>query len=166
MAKKKPNWLEQHIPADLVESKLFKFRTKLNKEESIEVDLTVGTDIDYEKLEEQLADCPQQLIFWGVIYSTLRAHGAIVERRIKSRRGVLIEEAVKLIKEDNTVAKLNADQIKMVIEKDDVLNQLEELYIRVQRDTGKVYYMVQATQMRAESMRSLGGFKKIEMANP
>jgi len=166
MAKKHQhvNWLEQHMPAELVDSKLFKFRAKLSPTERVDVDLTGDADLDYIRLEEQLEDCPQQLVFWGTIFSHLKAHCAYIERKIKARRAVLTEEATKLVREDKTVAKLTSEQIKTVVEKDEQLNRLEEAYINLQRDTGKVFYMVQAVQMKAENARSLAGFKKLEIS--
>jgi len=164
------NWLSETISPDILESKLFRFRvhtevTLANGEkQSFEVDLTNDADVDYNKLEQQLENVPEQIVFWGSIHAQLRAYAATVERRCKARRAVLIEEATDMIRA-GTAPKLTVEQIKMVVEKDELLNRYEELYIKVSCHASKCYNMVNALQIKAENLRSLYSFYRQEYIN-
>ena len=94
------------------------------------------------------------------MYSEVRLGVAIAERKLKIRRAeatrAVLDEAKK-----NTV-KLTVDQIKSIVEADELLNKAEVSYSEIQMKAGKLYNMVEAIKMKAELARTLAGFKKLE----
>lgn len=156
--RKQSEWFVEHFTPELLNSPLFKFVITLPNGQKIEVDLTADTKVDYDTIEEDIVDIPAQQTFYGIIYSELRLFGVQIERRIKARRGKLTELVLESGKADKI--KFTDQQVKYVIESDETLNRLEGELALVQRDTGKMYHMVETTKMRLEVMRSLAGFKR------
>jgi len=155
-----PGWISQHVPEELAESTAFRFKITLPNGNRVSVDLKPDVEVDYDHLERQLEDVPSQYIYWMALYSEMKAHASTVERRIKARRGVLVEEATQ-VKDENRF-KLTGDQVKQVVEADENLNELEQSLIMLQKHVGKLYHMGVALQMKSEHLRSLAGFKRHE----
>lgn len=163
MERKLPIWIENYVPPELSASVLYKFKLKLPNEQSIDVDLRQDLDVSYEDLETQMADIPAQFMFWGSLYSEMKQMQAIFERKIKARRGIITDEAIEVAK--SAGVKMTDSQIKTIVEKDEVLNKLEENFAIVQKQVGKLWYMTEALRMKSDSLRSLAGFKKQEINN-
>jgi hypothetical protein len=165
------DWILANVPRELINSSLFKFNVKLQVVEKLDdnnrpvykvitVDMLANVDIDYETLEESICDIPSQFAFLSAVYSEVRLGVAIAERKLKIRRAeatrAVLDEAKK-----NTV-KLTVDQIKSIVEADELLNKAEVSYSEIQMKAGKLYNMVEAIKMKAELARTLAGFKKLE----
>ena len=152
------NWIESNVPDEILDSTLFKFKITLPNGNVVDVDMTKDIDIDYEILEQQCEDIPAQYTFWAAIYSELRLASAIYERRVKSRRGVLTDIAIR--EASDAKVKITDAQMKVIIETDEVLNKLEMQLALSQSKTGKVYHMVEAIKMKCDLIRTLAGFKR------
>lgn len=155
----RPKWVTEHLPEELATSKLFRFEVKLPGQD-ITVDLFQDIDIDYDDLENQLERTPAQYMYWASIYSELRGIVAVFERKIRARRGVLTQEIIDEARKEEV--KITDKQVASIVDKDEQLLKLEENFDTVQKNTGKVYHMLEAIKMKSEQMRSLAGFKRQE----
>ena len=107
-----------------------------------------------------MASIPAQYAFWAAVYSELKMGVAIAERKLKARKGKVIE---RITTECNlSKVRLTADQIKSIAEADSSLIEAELKYERAQMVCGKTYHMIEAIKLKAELARSLAGFKKKE----
>lgn len=156
----RPTWISKHVPAEIVKSGLFVFKVKMVDGTTVKVDMTNDIEIDYERLEEQMDQVPGQYVWWAGIYSEAKAMVTLLERRIKIRRGVLVEEALKEARESQV--RLTDKQAEKVVETDDKLNKWEVQLAVLQKNTGKLWHMLKAIEMKAELLRSRSGFKRQE----
>lgn len=154
------SWFDERLPAELVESALFRFKVVLVDGREIIIDVTKDVDINYEQLEEQLRETPSQYAYWGMVYSEVRRMVAFLENRIKARRGRLAKQLLEQAQAAGL--RLTDKQVSLVIDDDPALKQLEEGLEITQRDCGKLWYMVKAVEMKSEHLRSLAGFKRQE----
>lgn len=167
-----PSWIQEHLPAELADSTLFKFHVQLQVPEardaetgkvtykSLEVNMLPDLDIDYEMLEHQLSQIPAQYAFWAAIYSELKLGVAIAERKLKARKGKVIE---RITSEAATAkVKLTSDQVKAIAEADTEIRDAELRFERAQMHCGKIYHMIEAIKLKSELARSLAGFKRQE----
>lgn len=171
MALENRDWVIANVPRELINSSLFKFNVKLQVIEKLDdnnkpiyktitVDMLANVDLDYETLEESISDIPAQYAFWSAVYSEVRLGVAIAERKLKVRRAEATRAVMDEAKKNNV--KLTVDQIKSIIESDELLNKAEVAYSEIQMKAGKLYNMVEAIKMKSELARTLAGFKKLE----
>lgn len=165
-----PGWVVDNIPSELATSTLFRFKIKLqarSEEDSkdtineVIVDLLPDLDLDYDRLEEQLSALPAQYAYWAAVYSELRLNVAIAERKLKARRGRVMEMIQKEARENNV--KLNEFTLRTIIESDKRLNEAEVKFLLAQMHSGKLYHMLEALKMKSDLGRSLLGLKKQEL---
>ena len=162
MPRKQSKWFSECVPEEVASSSLFKFIVVVNGQH-IEVDMRADLDIDYHIIQDQLADTPSEFAYWAAIYSELKLQVAKVERQIKTKRGKLVDKALKDAVEAGI--KLTDKQAQAIIEADEELNVLELKHMLLEKHTGKMYFMVEAIKMKSENIRSLSGFAKIEMGH-
>ena len=156
----KPNWISENVPEEVV-SQLFRFKIKLPNGNFVHVDMTTSIDFDMETLEEDIVKAPHQYVFWASVYSEAKAMVAIIERAIKIRKGILADAVIESTRRDGI--KAPAEKIvTSIIEKDEQLIKLENGLILAQKNTGKLWHMVNAVQMKFDGIRSLAGFKRQE----
>lgn len=165
--RKTPKWYSSLIPEAVRDSTLFKFTVRIpriNDEPlTVEVDLTADLDIDYDMIRQQLEDTPSEFAYWAAIHSELKMQVAKLQRRLKARRGKVAYDLIKeAIARD---IKLTQKQVDTAVEADSKLNELEAQLMIMEKHCGKMYYMVEAIRMKAENLRSLSGFAKIEMGH-
>lgn len=156
----RPTWISKHLPPEIVKSGLFVFKVKMIDGTTVKVDITNDIEIDYEDLERQMDQVPGQYVWWASIYSEAKAMVTLLERRIKIRRGVLIEAALQMAHEAKT--RLTDKQAEKVVETDDKLNKWEISLAVLQKNVGKLFHMVKAIEMKSELLRSRSGFKRQE----
>lgn len=165
------DWILANVPRELINSSLFKFNVKLQVVErmddnnrpvykNITVDMLANVDIDYETLEESICRIPAEYAFWSAVYSEVRLGVAIAERKLKVRRAEATRAVLDEAKRNNV--KLTVDQIKNIVEADELITKAEIAYSDIQMKAGKLYNMVEAIKMKAELVRTLAGFKKLE----
>lgn len=155
-----PKWFNEHVPADLANSNLFKFNIRLPNGTTCEINLAQDIDINFEILEEQHERIPAQYIFWAAIYSELRCAVAILELKIRSKRNAVVRRVIEDFRTRGT--KPTDKQTSAIVDGDSDLVKAEAELAMMQRNCGKVYHMVEAIQLRSEHSRSLAGFKRQE----
>lgn len=158
----RPTWLSTHLPKDIL-AELFVFKLKLSNGNTMVVRMDNDLEVDYERLEEQIDQCPGQYVWWASIYSEAKEMVSLLERRIKSRRGELTEKVIQSLREGG-LTRVTDKQVSSVVEKDEILYKWEVKLIVLQKNTGKLWHMLQAIQMKSEHLRSRAGFKRQEMA--
>ncbi len=160
---KTPRWFKENVPVEVSDSQLFKFAISIGSgptPQIINVDLTADLDVCYELVQQQLEEVPSQYVFWGSIYSELKLQCAKFERQIKGKKGQVTDRILKEAAAQSI--KITDKQVNAIIESDIQLQELELKLAIYERNTGKVWFVVQALQMRADSLRSLAGFSKID----
>jgi hypothetical protein len=110
--------------------------------------------------QQQLEDTPSEFAFWAAIYSELKLRVSAKERQLKSCRGKIADEIMKECLKHST--KATDKQVTTAIEADQRIVVLESELMLLEKQAGKLYYMVEAIKMKAENLRSLSGFAKIE----
>ena len=101
-----------------------------------------------------------QYVWWSSVYSEAKATVTLVERRIKVRRGRLVEQVMKMGREAGI--RVTEKIAEKTIEVDRTLNDLEVQLIVLQKNVTKLYHMVKAIEMKSELLRSRSGFKRQE----
>lgn len=158
-----PPWFTENVPEEIINSEIFRFNISISEGQAVSVDMISDLAIDYGNIQKQLEEMPSIYAYWAAMYSELKEQTAILERKIRTRKGALTKAAVaKFTKEG---ARLTDKQLSSVIDNDSVLTSLEEQYEKMQKNTGKMYHMVTAISMKADMIRTLAGFAKIEMGH-
>jgi hypothetical protein len=185
-----PAWIGEHVPRELVESTLFRFKIGLQainhyacpgckkqypkfgkcsdcevklkpKHKEVNVDMLPDLDLDYDVLEEQIQNLPAQYAFWSAVYSEARLHVQIMERKFKATKGRITEKVQITAKEKGI--KFTGEQVKAVVEADAQVTKDDMLFQQAQMRCGKLWHMMEALKMKAELGRSLAGFKRQEL---
>ncbi len=112
------SWLTEHLDAQLLGSTLFKFNVKLPNCGVVSVDMTEDIHVDYEQLEQHLQDIPSQFVFWGSVYSEVKAQVSALETRITRRKAFLTRQMVEKAKFGGQ--KLTEKQVQAFIDADGV----------------------------------------------
>ncbi len=159
----RPQWIQEHVPAEVVNSGIFRVKFILINGTEVDVDIMNNIEIRYELIEQQLAEAPTQFLWWSALYTEAKAMVALVEKRIKTRKAVLTDVALKEAAEAKV--KLTEKQVSTIVEQDSVLENLDAQLIVLQKNASKLWYTTQAVIMTAENLRSLSGFKKQERRN-
>lgn len=166
MAKKtrnQPKWFDEYVPEEVANSTLFRFDIQLPGGVKQQVDMRTDIEIDYDVIQDQLADSPSEFVYWAAIYSELKMQVAKLERQIKARRGKLVNKTLK--EAQDAQVRLTDKQVAAVIEADLELNRLEAKMMLANKHAGKMYFMIEAMRMKSDNLRSLAGFARIEMGN-
>ena len=156
----KPGWISDHTPEALLGSHLFQFNVRFVDNTVVKVNMANDIEIEYERLEEQIDQVPGQYVWWASVYSEAKATVTMLERRIKIRRGELVDAALQEARQHNV--KLTDKQALTVVERDTTLNEWEVKLALIQRNVGKLWHMLKAIEMKSELLRSRSGFKKQE----
>lgn len=145
---------------DIVDA-LFKLDFKLPNGKRVVGTFHTDVQIDYENLEDQLADTPAKYAFWSAVLSEQKYKIAATERAIARRRAILTNDMVSKSNDDGV--KLHKYLLDELIEADEDMFKLSLTLIKEQRLLGKLWTAVNALQMKSEHLRSLAGFKKQEL---
>lgn len=130
------SWLTEHLDAQLLGSTLFKFNVKLPNCGVVSVDMTEDIHVDYEQLESHLQDIPSQFVFWGSVYSEVKAQVSALETRISRRKAFLTRQMVEKAKFGGQ--KLTEKQVQAFIDADGVDEtkvRRDQLLKNTERDT-------------------------------
>ncbi len=155
-------WMAENLPTEVLNGTLFKFTIAVGSNK-IQVDLTADVVINYSNIQEELENSPSVFTYWAAVYSELRMELALTERRVKARRGLLIDTMLKEAKNEGT--RITDRQVQAIVEGDKVLNEFEIKMILLNKHVGKLNFMLEALRMKTDNLRSLSGFAKIDYNN-
>lgn len=117
-----------------------------------------GLDIDYENVEHEMEEFPNKYHLWSMLYSEVKQQLAVIEKKIKKRKGFIYDEIYK-----QGGGKMRRSDIADLTETDDVLNKLELDKILIEKQSQKLWFTLEALKMKNDNLRSLSGFRKQEM---
>jgi len=140
---------------------LFQLNFKLPNGQKIIGNFYPDTEIDYDQLEEQLANMPSKFAFWSVLLGEQKYKVALIEKQISRRRSKLCENFLNEGKEEGV--RLTKYLLDELVEADDKMLELDSRLIKENRVLSKLWVVVNALQMKSEHLRSLAGFKKQEL---
>ena len=126
----------------------------------IERDFRPDVEIDYDNLIKQLEETPAMFSWWATLLAEVRKNVAVLERKIKRRKGEVTRELLDAAKNEGT--KLRRDDVLDLIEADDLVNKYEAELIMANKHMSKLFAITDALKMKSEHLRSLAGFKRQE----
>jgi len=154
-------WVAHNVPKELINA-IYKIRVDLQNGKIIERNFSTDLTIDYEILEEQLAETPAAFALWSSVLAEQRFVVAKLERLIARRRAKVCNNAREVAEEG---AKLHKYVLDEIVEGDDEILKLQGQLMIANRSLSKLYGIVDAMKMKSEHLRSLAGFKRQEMRN-
>jgi len=153
------DWFSKNVPEDLA-NRIIKIRIKLG-DKLVEKDFRPDLHIDYETLEQDLEAIPQIFAYWAMVYSESKAEVAKLDRMVKRRRA-MVTEIILHEAQNKEMPKVSREVFKDLVDKDSKLLEIEMKLILANRNTGKLWNIVDALKIKAEALRSLAGFKRQE----
>ena len=154
-----PKWFKETVPEEIYDGTIFKF-TILTSKEPVQVDMLADIGIDYDNIIEELQTTPSQFSYWSAMLSELKYQVNRLELHIKAYRGKLTKDIVLEITKAG--CKPTDKQVLSIIESDETLIEYERKMLILQKQLGKMYFMVDAIKMKCDNLRSLAGFAKLE----
>jgi len=115
-------------------------------------------NIDYEGLEQEMEQFPNKYHLWSMLYSEIKEQLAVVDKKIKKRKGIVFGEICK-----QGGKSLRRSDITDIMETDDMLSKLEASKILLEKQSQKLWFTLEALKMKNDNLRSLAGFRKQEL---
>ncbi len=160
MSAKQNSWVKSNFDEDLAAA-VFKLKVELPNGKIVTRDFSVDLGIDYDMLEEQLAETPSIFAFLSSILSEQKYVCAKYERLIARRRAIIAQNAKETA--DAGGMKLHKYVLDEIVEADDKILELQSKLMIAQRTLGKLYGFVDSMRIKSDNLRSLAGFKRQEM---
>lgn len=123
-------------------------------------DVRPDLQIDFEMLEEQLQESPEMVAFWDQLLAEQKSKVASLLRKKEVLRGFITRKIFDESKRNDV--KIRREDLKDIINADEMMVTLESQIIRETRKEDKVKAVVKCLQMKVENLRSLAGFKREE----
>lgn len=114
--------------------------------------------IDYENIEHEMEEFPNKYHLWSMLYSEVKEQLAVVEKKIKKRKGIVYEEI-----HNQGGKSLRRADISDLMETDELLSKLEASKIILDKQSQKLWFTLEALKMKNDNLRSLSGFRKQEL---
>jgi len=148
----------QNIP-DEIKKALFYIEVEIG-DKKLQCRVDEDLVIEYDQIEFELEHVAQIYHAWSQLYSEVKEQVNIADKQIRRRRGILTTEIIA-----DMGKSLSRGTLADLVECDDKLVVLEAKHIRLQKLAGKLYFTMEAMKLKSDHMRSLCGFKKLEMQN-
>ena len=127
-------------------------------------DVRPDVTIDFEFLEEQLAQTPEMICFWDMLLAEQKAKVASLESRKDFIRGEITDRILTDCR-DKKIEVRRADIEDLIKQDQDYVDHTVKL-IQETRVENKLRAVISALQRKSDHLRSLSGFKKEEKRNP
>jgi len=114
--------------------------------------------IDYENIETEMEEFPNKFYLWSMLYSEIKEQLAVVDKKIKKRKGIVYGDILK-----QGGKSLRRADIADLVEIDTMFNELEASKIILDKQSQKLWFTLEALRMKNDNLRSLSGFKKQEL---
>lgn len=155
------SWIKKNVSADLAD---YLFNIKLTLPDRIGLvqrDVRADLVIDFDLLEDQLAENPEMLAFFDLLLAEQVAKVASLKVKVLRQRGKTLEAILDASRMAHGQAMRRAD-CEDLVEADDAVVELEAEIILEQLKLDRVKSVVGSIKMKSEHLRSLAGFKKQE----
>ena len=156
------SWYGENVPEDIAKQ-IITLRFPV-QDGVVERDFRPDVEIDYDILVKQLEETPAIFSFWANLLAEVRKNVAVLERKIKRRKGEATRELLKAAEDKG--AKLRRDDVLDLIEADDQVSKFEAELIIANKHMSKLFAITDALKMKSEHLRSLAGFKRQEQRDP
>lgn len=132
-------------------------------------DFTADTTLDYDQLEEQLISLPAIFCWWSQVLAEAKQRVALLERKIKARRGQitreLLIESKKMAADGTGIGSrggLRQTDIKDLVESDERLIDLDGQLIYASKIASKVFGIIDALKIKSYHLGRLAKTKDDE----
>lgn len=155
------SWIAKNVQLDVADY-LFNIRVNALPERIgvYQRDVRPDVAIDYDMLEEQLAETPEMLVFWDLLLAEQTTKVAVLERRAKLLRGEVTQRILQDAR-DGEYGVRRSD-VEDIIESDEQVVNVEAEIILNTLVENKLKAVVSALRSKSENLRSLAGFKREE----
>ena len=126
-----------------------------------EFDFTPDVDIDYNILEDQLAEQPAKFAYWSMLLSEQKLVVSRINHLIRVRKAAVIKLNINAAR--TASIKIPKYELDESVELDEKFIDLYKRLIREELTLSKLYGVVEAMKMKSDNLRSLAGFKRQEM---
>lgn len=155
------SWIKKNVDQD-VSDYLFNIRINLPKRVGVfQRDVRPDVIVDFDLLEQQLAETPEMIVFWDQLLAEQKSVVARIKRQMEIVRGYVTSSILEKARENNTTVR--RDDIKDLIGRDPKMIELVKTLIKEELAEHKIKAVVNCLQTKADNLRSLAGFKKQEM---
>jgi hypothetical protein len=155
------SWIEQNVDPRI---NAYLFNIKINDlpndlgsyQKNIAPDLVVN----YEMIEEQLAETPEMMAFWNMLLAEQKIKVEVIERQIRAQRGKITEKLLEQSRQEKV--EIRSTESKELINSDGTIQQWETKLLRERKAEERLKVVSESLKYKFDSLRSLSGFKKEE----
>jgi len=155
------SWIEQNVDPKIV---AYLFNIKINDlpndlgsyQKNIAPDLVVN----YEMIEEQLAETPEMMAFWNMLLAEQKIKVEAIERQIRAQRGKITEKLLEQSRQEKV--DIRSTELKELINSDSAIQQWETKLLREKKAEERLKVVSESLKYKFDALRSLSGFKKEE----
>jgi len=155
------SWIEQNVDPKII---AYLFNIKINDlpndlgsyQKNIAPDLVVN----YEMIEEQLAETPEMMAFWNMLLAEQKIKVEVIERQIRAQRGKITEKLLEQSRQEKV--EIRSTELKELINSDGTIQQWETKLLRERKAEERLKVVSESLKYKFDSLRSLSGFKKEE----
>lgn len=160
------SWLADHVDDKVVK---YLFNVKVNLPESVGHfcrDSSIDLYVDFDKLESQLAEIPEIIALYDILLSEQRTNVDVLSLNLTVLKATVAETALKDAK--TAGVDLRRMDVKDIIDSDPNVIEVATRILIEKRKEDKLKAVVLGLQKKADSLRSLAGFKREEkrIVNP
>lgn len=153
------SWVDKNINSDIA-NWLFNIRIHVPNRSLFQRDVRPDISIDYDNIEEQLIEISEIICFWDQLLAEQKSVIATLGARMDAVKAEITTELY--IKSDKASVKPPAYILKDLVNNDDRMIELSGRLIIESKRENKLKAVVSALQRKADSLRSLAGFKREE----
>ena len=153
-------WFESTVPEEIRNGTIFRFKIKFADKE-VDLDMMANMAIDYSDMVNELSKATSEFAYWAAIYCEIKHQAAVDDKAIRCRRAKVMDDVIRQSIEKGY--KLTDKQLQALVDGDQKLIEMEAKYLVSSKNAAKLYYVVEAMKMKADNLRSLSGFAKLEM---
>jgi hypothetical protein len=145
---------------DEIRDTIFRVTLKLPNAGEVSHDWLPFVDADYDELEAQLEEVPSQYAYASMILGEAKMITGLRKRTLQRRKAKVRQQIIDDARKKDY--KLRVSDIDDLIEGDAEVAKLDVLLMKAERDESKLIGLVAAMRLKADSLRSLAGFKRQE----
>jgi hypothetical protein len=152
-------WVAKHISSEIAEY-VFNIRITLTNRSLFQRDVRPDLTIDFDGLENQLAELPEMLCFFDQLLAEQRATVSTLEAEQEVTKATIIDEIIDRSRQQGI--KTSVQVMNNIINADDRMTLLQAKIIKEEKAENKIRAVVNALQRKSDHLRSLAGFKREE----
>lgn len=154
------SWVSKNVTEEIA-GYVFNIKLDLDKRTLFQRDVRPDLVIEFDSLEQQLAELPEMLCFFDQLLAEQRAKVATIEAGMEVAKATIIEGLLDSSKQHNI--KLSVQTMNNIVYSDERMIVKQAELIRESKRENKLRAVVYALQRKSEHLRSLAGFKREEI---